>query len=81
MRIRNGFDKFVCLRSNLSNDNIISALRPGLKTGVENYIFWGLNWLGFEEPGGTSPPMILRNTPRGTPFPLQTLTLHLWTKS
>ena len=25
MRIRNGFDEFVCLRSNLSNDNIISA--------------------------------------------------------
>ena len=40
MRIRNGFDEFVCLRSNLSNDNIISALRPGLKTGLENYIFW-----------------------------------------
>ena len=34
MRIRNGFDEFVCLRSNLSNDNIISALRPGLKTGM-----------------------------------------------
>ena len=25
MRIRNGFDKFVCLRSNLSNHNITSA--------------------------------------------------------
>ena len=35
MRIRNGFDKFVCLRSNLSNDNIISAQRPGLKTGMD----------------------------------------------
>ena len=25
MRIRNGFEEFFCLRSNLSNDNIISA--------------------------------------------------------
>ena len=71
MRIRNGLNIF-CLRSNLSNDNIISAQRPGLKTGVENYTFWGLNWLGFEEPGGTSPPMIPRSTPpppRGPPSP------------
>ena len=28
------------LRSNLSNDNIISVQRPGLKTGVENYMVW-----------------------------------------
>ena len=34
MRILNGFEEFICLRSNLSNDNIISALRPGLKTGI-----------------------------------------------
>ena len=39
MRIRNGFDDFFCLRSNLSNDNINCAIRPGLKTGVENNIF------------------------------------------
>ena len=25
MKIQNGFEEFVCLRSNLSNDNIISA--------------------------------------------------------
>ena len=31
--------KFFCLRSNLGNDNIISAKWPGLKTDVENYIF------------------------------------------
>ena len=68
MRIRNGLNIF-CLRSNLSNDNIISAQRPGLKTGVENYTFWGLNWLGFEEPGGTSPPMIPRSTPPRDPLP------------
>ena len=40
MQILNGFDEFFCLRSNLSNDNIISAQRPGLKTGVEDNIFW-----------------------------------------
>ena len=40
MRIRNGFDELFCFRSNLSNDKgLISALRPGLKTGVENNIF------------------------------------------
>ena len=35
MRIRNGFEEFFCLRSNLSNDIIISAERPGLKTGMD----------------------------------------------
>ena len=69
MRIRNRFDEFVCLRSNLSNDNIISAKRPGLKmdmdfkrsglkTSVENYIFWSEIGSGFGEPGGTPPPRI-----------------------
>ena len=36
--IRNRFDEFFCLHSNLSNNNIISAKRPGLKTGLENFI-------------------------------------------
>ena len=35
MRNRNGFEEFFCLRSNLSNDDIISAKRPGLKTGMD----------------------------------------------
>ena len=35
MRIRNGFGEFFCLRPNLSNDNIIPGLRPGLKTGMD----------------------------------------------
>ena len=35
MQIRNGFEEFVCLRSNLGNVNTISALRPGLKTGMD----------------------------------------------
>ena len=58
--------KIFCLRSNLSNDNISSAERPGLKTGsgfqwcglktgVENDIFWSEIGSGFGEPGGTPP--------------------------
>ena len=35
MRNRNGFEEFFCLRSNLSNDDIISAKRPGLETGMD----------------------------------------------
>ena len=35
MRIRNGFEEFFCLRFNLSNESITSALRPGLKTGTD----------------------------------------------
>ena len=55
MRIRNEFEEFFCFRSNLSNDNIISANRPGLKTDVENYIFWSERGSGFRELGGTPP--------------------------
>ena len=33
--ILSGFAEFFCLRSNLSNDDIISAYRPGLKTGLD----------------------------------------------
>ena len=33
-RMRNGCDEFVCFRSDL-NDNIISALRPDLKMGMD----------------------------------------------
>ena len=29
------FEEFFCLRSNLSNDDIISTYRPGLKIGVD----------------------------------------------
>ena len=38
------FWKCFCLRSNLSNDGRISALRPGLKTGVENDIIFCLKY-------------------------------------
>ena len=43
---------------------MISALRPGLKTGVENYIFWFEIGSGFGEPGGTPQPRIPWSTPR-----------------
>ena len=32
--MRNAFEEFFCLLSNLSDDDIISALRLGLKTGM-----------------------------------------------
>ena len=64
MRIRNRVEEFFCLRSNLSYDEIISAKRPGLKTGVENDIFWSEIGSGFGKPGGTPPPRIPRSTPR-----------------
>ena len=41
MRIQNGFEEFFCVCSNLGNDNIIYAQRPGLKTGMD---FRGLVW-------------------------------------
>ena len=47
-----GLKNFFSLCSNPSEDNIISALRPSLKTGVENYIFWSEIRSGFREPGG-----------------------------
>ena len=40
-------------------------LRPGLKTGVGNGIFWSEIGSGFGDADGTPPPKI----PRGTPPP------------
>ena len=37
--------------------------RPGLKTDVENDIFWSEIGSGFGEPGSTAPPRIPRSTP------------------
>ena len=67
--------RIFCLPSNLSNDNISSAERPGLKTGsgfqwcglktgVENDIFWSEIGSGFGEPGGTPPIKISQEYPR-----------------
>jgi len=38
---------------------------PGLKTGVENYIFWSEIGSGFEEPEGIPRPRIPRSTALG----------------
>ena len=49
---------FVCAQI---YDNIISAYRPVLKTGMENYIVWSEIGAGFAEPGSsTLPPRIRR---------------------
>ena len=40
---------------------------PGLKTGVENAIFWSQIGSGFGEPGGTPPPTIPRSNPPPAP--------------
>ena len=65
MQIRNGFEEFFCLHSNVSNESIVSAYRPGLKTGLENYIFWSEIGSRFGELGGTPPSRIPRSSPRG----------------
>ena len=68
-----------CCCSYLSNDDIMSQ-GPGLKTGVQNDIFWS----EMGEPGGTPPPRIpgslyvsgkLPTYP--SPKPTLTLTSHL----
>ena len=40
---------------------------PGLKTGLENGIFWSEIGSGFGEPGGTPRPRILRSIPPPPP--------------
>ena len=57
------FKKCLLFSAVLSNDDIIS-LKPGLKTGVKNDIFWSEIGSGFGEPAGTPPPRIPRSTPR-----------------
>ena len=37
----------------------------GLKTGMENDMFWSVIGSGFDEPGGTPPPRIPRSTRPG----------------
>ena len=55
MRIRNAFEEIFCLRSNLKNDEIISAKSLGLKTTLENDIFWPEIGSGFGENGRHTP--------------------------
>jgi len=41
------------------SENGYGFLKPGLKTGVGNDIFWSEIGSGFEDAGGTPPPKIL----------------------
>ena len=47
------------------SENGYGFLRPGLKTGVENDIFWYEIGSGFGDAGGTPPPKNPRSTPPG----------------
>ena len=62
---RKGFEEFFSLCSNLSKDKIISALRPSLKTVVENYILWSEIRSGFREPGGHTLTKDSKEYPQG----------------
>jgi len=46
------------------SENGYGFLRPGLKTGMGNGIFWSKIGSGFGDAGGTPPPKIPRSTPR-----------------
>jgi len=46
------------------SENGYGFLRPGLKTGGGNGIFWSEIGSGFGDAGGTAPPKIPRGTPR-----------------
>ena len=48
----------------MRSENGYGFLRPGLKTGVENSIFWSEIGSGFGDAGGTPPPYISTSTPR-----------------
>ena len=47
------------------SENGYGFLRPGLKTGMGNGIFWSEIGSGFGDAGGTTPPKIPRSTPSG----------------
>ena len=50
-------------------ENGYGFLRPGLKTGVENDIFWSEIGSGFGDAGGTPPAKIPRSSPPPPPPP------------
>jgi len=47
------------------SENGYGFLRPGLKTGVGNGIFWSEIGSGFGDAGGTPPPKISKEYPPG----------------
>jgi len=49
------------------SENGYGFLRPGLKMGVGNDIFWSEIGSGFGDAGGTPPPKIPRSTPPPSP--------------
>ena len=51
--------------SEARSENGYGFQRPGLKTGVENGMFWSEIGSGFGEPGGTPQPIIPRSTHTG----------------
>ena len=67
MRIRNAFEEIFCLRSDISNHDIIlpkGQIRK--RVWILEYrldIFWSVIGSGFGEPGGIPPPGIPRRTP------------------
>ena len=76
-----------CCCSNLSNnDNFLKASpeneygfkRPGLKTGVNNDIFWSEIGSEFGKPGGTPLPRIPRSTSTGTWGSFSKVTIINW---
>ena len=87
-RIRNAFEEFFCLPSNLGNDELINAQRPGLKTGWDfrGLVFkrvwkrkiFALNLIGsgFGEPGGTPLPRFPRSSTPPPPRPLLLVSLN-----
>ena len=61
MQVQNAFQEILCLRSILSNYDIIFVQRPGQKRGVRNDIFWSERGSG--EPCSSPPPRIPRSSP------------------
>ena len=53
----------ITIQQRFENGYVFS--RSGLKTGVENGIFWSEIGSGLGEPGGTPLPKIPRSTPPG----------------
>ena len=51
---------------NLSNDDLVISASRGLKTGVENDIFWSEIGSAFRQPGGTPRQKNPRSTPSGS---------------
>ena len=56
--------KLCLITCKVRSENGYGFLRPGLKTGVGNGIFWSEIGSGFGDVGSTPPPKIPRSVPR-----------------